>query len=336
MFQEFYLHIFSVHRLESVAISMLIVSLLGMMFGPLWGNANPLLWGLLDKIFGGLAVRTYNLDRSLASLQFRGAVLLTLYLLITGIIASSALLVERRFALSGFMDPILLALTVSGGPVWSSLMKLHHALKGGLSGKKGSYYPLAVSSRTNLNSTDDHGIIRIGIGFAATSFDKALIAPVFWYLAGGLPAAYLYCGIMAARWSLSKDGFAKGIGTLALKLEMVFGIVPQIISALFLVLGAMATPSASFIRGLSGLIRRRNAAPYAEGGLPVTVMAYALNISLGGPVEDKTGSALKRAWVGPYASSARLERKHLRLAVYMTMMAFIWVFLAAVAGTILG
>ncbi len=330
MFDIIVLHIFSPDRLNSVLIALLMVSLLGMMTGPAWGNTNPMLWGLLDKICGGVVVKTYNLDRTLRSLHFRGAILLALYLLITGIIAALALLIERRFSLAGFMEPVLLSLTLSGGATWSALIKLHHALRGKNGLSKGSFYQVAVSTRTNLNSTDDHGIIRVGIGLIASNFDKGFVAPVFWYLIGGLPAAYLYCGIAAARWSLSKDGFAKGMGTLALALEKFFGYIPQIISSVFIALGAFATPDAGMLRAFKGLLGGKGHAPYAEGGLAITTLAYAMGISLGGPVEDIGGSVLKRAWVGASNSTARVERRHLRQAIYLGIMSFVWVALVVI------
>ncbi|HOO50830.1 MAG TPA: cobalamin biosynthesis protein [Alphaproteobacteria bacterium] len=330
----FVLHILSPERLNSVLIAMIMVSLIGMMTGPSWGNANPFLWGVLDKICGRLVEKTYNKDRSVASLQFRGGLLLTLYLIITGIVAAIALIIERQFALAGFMDPLLLALTMSGGATWFSLIKLHHALRGAREGKsflsKGSYYQIAVTTRSNLNSTDDHGIIRVGIGMVATTFDKGIVAPIFWYLIGGLPAAYLYCGIAAARWSLSKDGFAKGIGTLALRLENFFGVLPHILSSIVLCLAALATPKAGMTRAFRGLFSKYGQAPYAEGGLAMTAVAHALAVSLGGPVEDIGGSVLKRAWVGPATSSAKVERKHLRQAIYLGIMAVVWLFVFVV------
>ncbi|HNQ92322.1 MAG TPA: cobalamin biosynthesis protein [Alphaproteobacteria bacterium] len=334
MFDLFFSHILSVDRFNSAAVAMVFVSLVGLMTGPCWGNANPCLWILLDKICGRLVSKTYNVNRSVTSLQFRGAVILTLYLLITGILAAAALLLERKFALAGFMDPFLLALTLSGGATWSALIKLHHALRGKEGLSKGSYFQVAVSTKTNLNSTDDHGIIRVGIGFVARSFDKGVVAPIFWYLLGGLPGAFFYCGMAAARWSLSKDGFAKGIGTLALKLEEVFGFLPQFFSAIILSMAALMTPKAGMARSFVGLFRSQGYAPYAEGGMPLTSMAYALNVSLGGPVDDAGGSVLKRSWVGSPSSTARVERHHLRQSIYMGIMAFVLLFFFVVLGAL--
>ena len=335
MFDVFLSEIAAPERIGSVLIAMLMVGLIGFMTGPSGGNANPFMWYLLEKICGKLIRKTYNTERSVASLRFRGAILLMLYLIVNGIIAAAAILIEQHFHLSGYMDSLLVALTLSGGATWYALLRLHHALRA--DGKKGagSFYEIAVSTRVNLNSTDDHGIIRTAVGFVATNFDKALVAPIFWYLIGGLPALYLYTGIAAARWSMSKDGFAKGIGNLALKLETVFGFIPQMITTCILALAALMTPSAGMTRSLRGVFARSGAASYAEGGMPLTALAWALGVSLGGPVEDVHGSVLKRSWVGPSTASARLERVHLRHAVYLSIMGYLLVAAILIGGLVL-
>ena len=185
---------------------------------------------------------------------------------------------------------------------------------------------MAVSTRTNLNTTDDHGIIRVGIGFVATNFDKGIVTPLLWYLIGGLPAAYLYAGIAAARWGLSKEGFAKGFGHVPLALETLFGGVPQILSAMLLALAAAFTPKAGMARAVLGMLSSKGHAPYAEGGFPLTALAWGLGISLGGPVEDRDGSVLKRAWVGSSHSTARVDISHLRRAMYLGVMGYVLLF----------
>ncbi|MEK7801985.1 MAG: cobalamin biosynthesis protein [Pseudomonadota bacterium] len=335
MFDVLLHQVASPERIEISIFAILMVVLVGMISGPSGGNANPFLWFILDKICGGLIKKTYNVDRSVESLKFRGSILLIFYLVITGILAALAVLVEMHFPLKGFAAPILLALTLSGGATWSSLIKLHQALSGKSSKSKGSYYQIAVSTRSNLNTTDDHGIIRIGIGFVATNLDKGFVAPLFWFLIGGLPAAYIYTGIVAARWSLSKDGFAKGIGHLALNLESIFGVIPQILTTILIAAAALLTPTAGMTRAVAGLFSKTGTANYAEGGFPLTALAWALGLSLGGPVEDIHGSVLKRDWVGPATSTARLDKGHLRHAIYLSIMAYILVGACLIGGLVL-
>lgn len=337
MMQEFFSHIIynmaSPERLNSAMIAVVMVCVFGAIFGSFSGNANPFMWRILDGIFGGFAKKTYKVERSVASLHFRGAFLLSLYIITAGVMGAGVGLLERQFSLAGFMEPLLLTVVLSGGATWSALIKLHHAIRSEHTQlPKGSYYDIAVSTRTNLNTTDDHGIIRGGIGFVATSFDKGLVAPLVWYLVGGLPAAFIYGGIAAARWGLAKEGFAKGIGSLALKLEEILGTLPQVITVIIMAFAALMTPSARLTRVVKGIFSKKGRAPYAEGGVPMTALAWALGVSLGGPVEDTGGSVLKRAWVGSDKSTAQVEIKTLRVAIYLSIMAHILAFSVLLAG----
>lgn len=332
-------NIASPERLNTAMIALAFVVIFGAVFGSFTGNANPFLWGVLDRIFGGFAKKTYNVGRSVSSLQFRGAILLSLYIGVTTLVAVCVVLIERAYPFEGFMAPILLTCVLSGGATWSALIKLHRAIiaedKKGKANQhlpKGSYYDIAVSTRTNLNTTDRHGIIRGGIGFVSYSLDKGIIAPLFWFLVGGLPAAFIYSGIAAARWSLAKEGFAKGIGSLSLRLESLLGLVPQMITTIILAFAALMTPSARLTRTVMGVFSRAGSASYGEGGMPLTAIAWGLGISLGGPVEDIDGSVLKRAWVGSSKSTAKVEIHHLRIAIYLSIMAYVLTFFALLAG----
>lgn len=333
-------NIASPERLNTAMIALAFVAIFGGVFGSFSGNANPFLWVMLDRVFGGLARKTYKVGRSVSSLHFRGTIILVLYIVFTSLVTFSVVLLEATFPLAGFTAPILLTCVLSGGATWSALIKLHRAIqaedKKGKSNQhlpKGSYYDIAVSTRTNLNTTDTHGIIRGGIGFVSFSLDKGIIAPLFWFVIGGLPAAFIYSGIAAARWSLSKEGFAKGIGSLALALEGFLGCVPQLITTIILAFAALMTPSARLTRTVLGVFSRGvGRASYGEGGLPLTALAWGMGVSLGGPVEDRDGSVLKRAWVGSSKSTAKVEIHHLRIAIYLSVMSYILTFALLLAG----
>ena len=322
-------------RLLTAVIALILVAVAGLLTGPLGGNANPLLWNVVDRVIGGVARKSYNVARTPSSLKFRGGFFTFFYVMAAVAIGCAAHMIVRSYALYGFTEPILLSLTLGGGAVWFSLNRLYHALGGAKKLEKGSYRPIALSTRSNLNTTDDYGITRVGIGFMAQNFDKALVAPLFWYLVGGLPLAYLYAGIAAARWGLAKDGFAKGLGDIALWLERVFGFVPHLFSGLFMALAALFTPGAQLSRAVPGFFSRTGQAPYHEGGLPVTATAFALKISIGGPVEDLDGSVIKKAWVGPKDASAKVDKAQLRRAIYLSVMAYVLLAAAMIGGIVL-
>lgn len=319
-------------RLLTALMALLLVALLGLITGPLLGNANPLLWTLLDKLFGGLGRKAYRPERSPASLALRGAIFMLPFAITAIAIGFLVSQLHRDHPAAGFAEPLFLTLILSGGAVWTALARLRKALQEGQTLKEGSYYPIAVSTRVNLNTTDDFGITRVGIGFAAVSFDKAVVAPLFWYLIGGLPLAYFYAGVAAAVWALAREGFAKSYGDAARWLERIFGLIPHMIAALFLTVAALFTPTALMTRALPSIFRTKGKAPYAEGGLPVTVMANALNVSLGGPVQDLDGIIVRRNWVGPEKATARLDKNHLKRGIYLSVMAYVLLGAALVAA----
>ena len=322
-------------RLLAASIALVIVMAIGFITGPVAGNANPFIWNLLDRMFGGIARKSYNTQRSHASLAFRGTFFAILFIFTGFALGAIVHLVDRRFPLNGFTEPLLLSLTLTAGTVWLSLSKLYHALATGKASHKASFFPIAVSTRSDLNTTDDFGITRVGIGFMAQSFDRGLVAPIFWYLIGGVPLAFGYAGMAAARWALAKDGFSKGLGDTATWFERLFGFIPHLIAGILMAFVAVFTPTARITRAIPGLFRRKGRAPYAEGGMPVTAVAHALNVSLGGTVKDLDGSVLKKAWVGPANATAQLEKGHIRRAIYMSVMANILILAMLIGGIVI-
>ncbi len=324
-------------RLMTALIALVITMLFGLLTGPVGGNANPLVWAVGDKFLGGIGRKAYNPDRDPGSLAFRGAIFSLFLILFVSAIGAGLYMLKRKYGMYayGFAEPLLLTFTLSGGAVWAALTRLYRALSEGKQLKQGSFYPIAVSTRTNLNSTDDYGITRVGLGFMAVNFDKGLIAPMFWYIIGGLPLAYLYSGIALARWALAKEGFSKGYGDFALWLERIFGFIPHVIACIILSAAGLFTPKAQMTRAMIGLFSFKNGAPYNEGGLVVTALAWALNVSLGGPVVDRDGSTLKKSWVGSKNASAKVDKSHLKQAIYMSIMAHVLLLSLLVAALLL-
>lgn len=322
----------SPERIGSALICVLIASVGGFFLKLGSGNATPTLWKLLDCVIGNLARRSYNKQRSFSSLAFRGGFFVSLYVACAIALGILAVQLVRYSPFFGMLEPVLLMMTLSGGAVWSAMLTLYKALAAEQKLTKGSFYPIAVSTRTNLNSTDHFGITRVGIGFMALSFSLGLIAPLFWYLLFGLPGAYLYAGVAAARWGLAKEGFAKGMGDMALKLEAMMGCLPHIIAAFLMTIAALFTPTARLTRAVMGCFGSTGKAPYAQGGAVLTAVAWALDISLGGPVQDLDGSVLKRDWVGPKTATAKLDRGHLRRAIYLSVMGYVLTVATLIAG----
>ncbi|HBR68997.1 MAG TPA: hypothetical protein DEA55_06450 [Rhodospirillaceae bacterium] len=125
-------------------------------------------------------------------------------------------------------------------------------------------------------------------------------------------------------WRYGKDGFGKGFGEIPLVLERLMGIVPSLFAGILL----SAIGYTGVFRRIFNLGKNGTRAPYYQGGLPLTALAWHKNAVLGGPVKDIDGSALRNVWVGPEGASAKVDHKMLGIGIFTNFAAHI-LFLAA-------
>lgn len=339
-FQTFYqtLHgyLFSAERIPAAVLALGLVSCVGMLTGPVRGGAVPLYWALVDAVFGRIGGKMDRTDRPGADLAFRGFILTVLVLALSFVLGRYLDVFLGTYGLSGLPEGVILSLLMASGTVWAANRRLFTAMTTEKT-IKGAFFAIATSTRTDLTAADEYTITRVGMGLLARSFDKGVVGPVLWYLIAGLPAAFIYAGLAAVAWRFGKDGFTKGFGRIALALEQLMGFVPNMLAGVLLALAGVFTPTGRMTGALAGVMGARDrGCPYAEGGLPVTAMAFALNVSLGGATVDREGSALRRRWVGPAGATAQLSPAHLHRALYITVLAHILFLLALLGAMIAG
>lgn len=331
---------FDPERIPFVIAALLLTVIAGMITGPLagTGNANPLSWIVFDTIFGKLGGRLNKTRRPKADLIFRGFLFSAFALLIAVMLAKLSGIITTGSILGSATEVILLSFCFSAGAIWFALLRLYFAMekekqKGGKGAGvyEGAYFAIARSTRSNLSIADEYTITRTGMGFAARGFDKALVAPALWYLIAGIEGALIYCVLASLSWRFGKEGFSKGFGIAPLALEKLMGFVPSIISGILITLAGLFTPTAKLHKGLAAWMGYKSRSPYEQGGLPLSALAWSLNLSLGGHRQDITGSAIKAEWVGPEKASAQCDYKHLRRAIYINVIAHI-LFLAMLLG----
>lgn len=307
-------------RLIYAAGALALTSVVGLAVGPVAGNANPLLWQGIDLIFGRAGNKLDRAGRPHADLVFRGFLMTFFAVLLALFLSQKAQTLTERTAYGPFLEILLLSMVLTSGSVWYGLIRLYKAMdkKKAL---KGAYYTLARSARLNLTKSDDFAMTRAAIGFSARSFDKGLIAPIIWYFILGLPAAFIYTALAALAWRFGRNGLNKGFGAVPVALEELLGFIPSLFSALIITLAGLFSPTAKLHKGIASWFGSKGRAFYAQGGMPLSALAWTLNIALGGPAQSIDGETMKLIWVGPAKATAKVEPGHLRRCIIISIVA---------------
>jgi adenosylcobinamide-phosphate synthase len=319
---ELHSQILDPERFPIAMFAMLLTAIIGMITGPMHGNANPFFWKIINLFFGGIGKRLDRIERKASDLMFRGLILTIAVLSFSYVVGSFLSDLVIKIPYNGFTEILFLSLVITSGTVWYGLLRLYFAVRDN-SVSKGAYYTIARSSRTDLSTSDEFTITRNAMGYAAKAFDKGLVSPVFWYLLAGLPGAYIYAGLSAVSWRFGREGSNKGFGAVPMALEKLMGFAPMFLSGVLVAAAGLFTPTGGMTRAYLGMLKEEGRAVYEQGGISLTAMAYALNVSLGGPVTDLDGRSIKRNWVGPKQATAKLENAHLRRCIYIMLMAFL-------------
>lgn len=331
--QNIHTQIIDPARFPLAMIAILIVTLFGMIKGPLGGVAQPFYWHLIEIFFGKFGNRMNKEDRPQGDLIFRGFVLVVIVLITSFGVGKGFEWLSHTYPQWSVIEIFALALVLTSGAVWASQGRLYRALNE-KKAATGAYYSIARTTRTDLSKNDDYTITRIGMGMGLKAFDKGMVAPILWYLILGITGAYLYAGLAALQWIFGRDGHSGGFGKSINALEQLMGFMPNIFSGFLIAFAGILTPTAGMTRAFLGLMRVKGKASYGEGGLPMTAAAYALNVSLGGPTQSLDGGVIKRGWIGPKGATAQLNAKHLHRAVYISFMAHL-LFLASIGGAMI-
>lgn len=327
-YSELHTLIFDPDRIPYAIVAIIIVFIVGLITGPRAGNANSMIWIWVDSVFGWIGDKLDKKQRPVPDLMFRGFMITALCVSIAAFFGLVCEHIALTYPLYGLSRAIMITLVLTGGSVVFVLLRLYFALEQKQMAK-GSYLAIARTSRINLNSTDDFGITRVGMGMAARTLDKGLVAPVLWYLIGDFPALFAFAAISGLAWRFGKDGFTKGFGAVPLALDKLFGFIPSLLTTLIISLASIITPTANITKSVRSWIGK--SVSYAQGGAPLTAMAWALEVTMGGPVKDLNGSTIKSDWVGPPKATAKISHKHLRRALYIYVMAYL-LFIAMLLG----
>ena len=143
----------------------------------------------------------------------------------------------------------------------------------------------------NLN---ERGIIRAVIESVAENASDGVIAPAFYYIVGGLPLAMAY---KAANTLDSMVGYKNekymDFGWASARLDDIANFIPARLTGIFISLAS----GRNFARALKTMMRDGGNHPSPNSGRPMSAMAGALGVALGGPAVYQ-GVLEKKPFIG--------------------------------------
>lgn len=148
---------------------------------------------------------------------------------------------------------------------------------------------------------DESAVSRAAIESAAENFSDGVVAPVFWFLLGGLPGIVAYKLVNTADSMIGyrNDKYLE-FGWAAARLDDVMNYIPARISAGLIAFATGSAEAIAVVRADAGQHRSPNA------GWPEAAMAGALGVALSGPrvydgqlTDDSFVNATGRKELGP-------------------------------------
>jgi adenosylcobinamide-phosphate synthase len=165
-------------------------------------------------------------------------------------------------------------------------------------------------------SLDACGVCRAAIESLAENFSDGVIAPLLWYLAGGLAGIVLYKAINTADSMIGHhNDHYEAFGWAAARLDDLVNLPASRLTAILIAVAAGLKSTLSGRRSVATALRdaRRHRSPNA--GWPEAAMAGALGIALAGPrIYD--GHAVNDAWLGDGKSCATTKDLSNAVVVY--------------------
>lgn len=169
-----------------------------------------------------------------------------------------------------------------------------------------SYRYVAEALNRNLVKVDEAGHRRNGFDILALSYTEWMVAPIVFYLLGGIGGAYLYATLsLFCRVTGAAQGNSNFLSICAW-LWRLLRFAPYTLSVVIIGLSAIFVPKGHPLAGLKSL---------TSGVL--AVYAGAVGITLGGSYQDRHGQTVKQQWFGRRGTTARITRGDVMRGCYL-------------------
>ncbi len=193
------------------------------------------------------------------------------------------------------IEALLVAILLAQRSLYEHVAAVARALRqDGLAGGRAAIRHLVSRDPASL---DEPGIARAALESLAENFADAVVAPLFWYAAAGLPGICAYKAINTADSMIGyRSNRYAAFGKAAARADDIANWIPARLAALVTVIAAALTGNDA---ARAARVIRRDARTHASpnAGWPEAAFAGALGLALGGP-RVYPGQGTREHWIG--------------------------------------
>lgn len=251
---------------------------------------------------------------SFAARRGGGVATLAIVLGVVGLVAVGLQVALLRLRFGGVAASLCVAVLLAPRSLANHVDAVRHALASG--GIADARRAVARIVGRNPDLLDEAGVCRAAIESLAENFSDGVIAPLFWYLAGGLAGIALYKAVNTADSIMGhRNARYEAFGWAAARLDDLVNLPAARLTALLIACAAGLTSFSAARRAALTAWRDAPRHRSPNAGWPEAAMAGALELSLGGP-RAYEGYAIDGAWLGEGSRDARADDIARALSLY--------------------
>ncbi len=248
----------------------------------MWIGDPPWIWRHIPHpviLFGKIIAwwdKNFNLEKYTDSQRKQYGLILALFLMVF------AFILGQLIELIGFWAEILMVFVLlAGKSLYDHLMAILRPLRNDNLAKARIHLAMIVGR--NTEQMNESEIASAAIESCAENLSDGLIAPIFWYLLGGLPLMIAYKMVNTADSMIGhKNEKYLDFGFGAAKLDDILNYIPARITGWLILFCSIKLPK-DYQRVRLAVRRDGRLHDSPNAGIPEAAMAGALNIRLGGP-----------------------------------------------------
>lgn len=283
-------------------------------------DPRPLLWRVFFTLGSGLERALNRPQRKKIQLFTRG-------------ITACGLLGALAFALGygvqklanleygAFVQLLFLILTMSVmAPVQAGRQIFTCLKKDDLAGAKISLQPYVAG---DVRGCDRHAVIRKTLEFCALALHRHFIAPILFFLLGGMPLLFAYAALSAFFEAVgSADPKHRFFGAPVQGIMWLIDFVPVRLSALMILLASIFVPRSHVVQGLILAFFKGQRFELSNARPLIAAFAGGLGVTLGGPWRYSADYVADNEWIGAKNTSAKATLDDLSRGIMLNFVVF--------------